>query len=188
MTIVFRSSCFVLLLVLVTGGSALAENRSALQPGTRIRATYIEHYRGWTRSRQITGDFAKLSDCTLALIGRAGDDLTFLPRENITRVERSVSPSHRTKAIWGGGVVGAGVGIVTTISWTSGNSSQWRKYNDTYLAWIGVCSFAGMVLGGLFGLVFTQGEKWREVDLHSVALSFAAPAGSEGGLQLRIRF
>lgn len=115
MRIVFCRTLFLLLLIIVNGGSAFAEDLSDLQPGTRIRATYVEHYHGKTRTRKITGNITELTDCTLNLFGRRTDEVEFLPRENITLLERSIHPSRRNKAMKTGLLTGASLAAVVTI-------------------------------------------------------------------------
>ena len=178
---------FALCLILASGSSALAEDLSELQPGTRIRATYLEHYHGKTRTRKITGKIAELTDCTLSLFGRPIDEVEFLPRENITRLERSIHPSRQGKGLTRGFVLGASIGVLTSIV-VSGRESQSGDYVGEYAVLIGLCAMAGTALGALFGLSTAHGEEWEEIDLSPITLSFDAEPVNGSRLLVGFRF
>ena len=184
-----RRALIALCLIFATSGSTFAEEFSGLQPGTRIRATYLaEQYQGKTRSRQISGTLEELTGCTLGVSKSPNMPLIYLPRENITRLERSIHPSRRDKAMQTGFLTGASLATVITVALVL-DKPQPGEWDLRGLAFIfgGMLWLACTTVGVLVGLML-PGEKWQDVDLSKLTLDFATPGDHEGRLLLGFRF
>lgn len=183
----FRRILSVLCLLILGSGAAHAEDLLELQLGSRIRASYVEDQDGKTRIRQITGEFTELTDCNLGLRQSPTDPLRYVPRESITRLEKSIHPSSRAHAMTVGFVAGASLGAIFIIP-SLGNRPE-GEFDLRGLAFFlgAACILVGTAIGALVGLGL-PGEKWQDVDLSSLSIGVQTESGQAGCLQLGFRF
>lgn len=188
MNTIFRRALSVLCLVILSGGSAFAEDLHELQPGTRIRATYVEDQEGETRTRQITGDLADLTACTLGVSRSPRESVFYLPRASITRIEKSIAPAKRAKAMETGIIVGTCILAASVIPVVAHKkrAGEW-DLSGLSVYFGGIAFLVCTAVGALYSLT-QPGEKWQELDLKQVNLGFSAEPGQGARLLLQVRF
>jgi hypothetical protein len=177
----------VICLVILTAGTASADELHELQSGARIRATYFEQSEGKTRTRQITGEFADLTDCTLGVSRSPRESVYYLPRESITRLEKSIQPSKRGKAMETGIIVGTCILAASVIPVVAHKRQPGLDLSGLSVYFGGIAFLVCTTVGALYGLT-QPGEKWQELDLSAVNLGFDAKPGQGGRLLLQIHF
>ena len=142
----------------------LAQDIVQVAPGTRIRVTEA------TGAGQLVGTLLAVDDKTLTLraSGQTGDRV--LRRQDITSVAVSAGHGSRRRGALVGAAIGAGVGAA--IGLLAGSDKEGLVQFSAGEKAVGAAILLASI-GGLVGVALPPGERWRELPLSRIGLSFA---------------
>ena len=150
-------------------GVLRADELSFPGAGTRVRLRS-----GGLESGQLVGTLAAVDQQSLTVTPEAGGKARVFARQDIVRLERSVSPSRRRQGGW----IGFGVGLAAVV----GKVALQGGCNDG-------CDSSNVLTGALVGLstatvgaLVSPDERWSDVALERSQ----ARAGAGSGLQIRL--
>lgn len=148
------------LLAVLSGGQALADEASALRPGSRVRIAAV------SLKGPIRGTLAALDDDRLSLETKPGAPPLVIERGRIARLEVSAGRRSRGRGAAIGAALGLGAGLLLTAGVAAGESCEGYGAEDCGLATgISLILFtpALTVSGALIGLALPPPERWVSV-------------------------
>lgn len=140
-------------------------------PGTRVRVTY-----GGLESVRLVGTLTAVDQRRLTVMPEDGGGAAVVVRQDIVRLERSVSPSRRTRGLW----IGFGVGLALAF----GKVAMQGGCNDG-------CDSSNVMTGALVGVsaaavgaLVSPGERWSDVSVERERSQTKTEC--EAGLEVRL--
>jgi hypothetical protein len=145
------SVVIVLLATVSAGVPGAAQEGVVPEPGSRLRVTAPAVAR-----KPIVGTLLEASEREIVLAA-SSSDRTPIPRESITRLERSVRPSRRTR----GALIGFGLGLAAMF----GKAVHDGGCNDGCdMSNVAAAVVAALPVAAL-GAAASPGERWENVDM-----------------------
>jgi hypothetical protein len=183
----------VTILVAILVFTPLASATAQVRPGARVRVTghfcqpFYSNCAGG-RPEHVVGRFVAWKSDTLVV--QSNGDTVQVALMNVTRLDLHMGrKAHTAKGAGIGFLVGGAVGAL--IALTSFGCDE-----QCIIGWgPGIAAFAGVLFGGLGGLVpgaliggFTKTDRWQEVPLDRVRVSFVPQRDGRFGLGASVRF
>ena len=167
------ATCFAITCALSVPYPASAQDTVAASE-TRVRLVAPS-----VSEKPLKGRLLQTDDSTLTVLRDSGDTLT-LPRDSVTRFERSVGPSRRKLGAGIGALVGLATANVLGLAYCGDDSLC-----DDQTGAILLSSLITVPLGALLGRAVSPGERWAEQDPKQVRIGVTAvPRGIGIGLSL----
>jgi hypothetical protein len=158
-------------MVLMLAGNILADEPAPLALGTRLRVT---------ADQILVGRLVAQDEKSLTLMINHGKDRAVVPRERITTLERSLSPSRKGTGAATGALVGALLSGFFALA-AGGDCSH--GLDIICIPPYGVALLSSIVLvplGTLVGVVAAHGERWEVVSGHHRLAVRVAPTRAGG--------
>ena len=140
-------------------------------PGTRVRVSS-----GGLESVRLVGTLTAVDQESLTVVPEDGGGPSVVARQDIVRLERSVSPSRRARGLW----IGFGVGLALAF----GKVAMQGGCNDG-------CDSSNVMVGALVGVstaavgaLVSSGERWSDVSVGRERSQTKAEC--EAGLEVRL--
>ena len=174
-------------LLLMGATSSPGDEAAAIAPGTRLRV-----FAPTLGGKPMVGVLQSLRDNTLTLAAEGHASAVVVPRQEITRIDRSGGRHSRGR--WA--VRGAGLGLLAgvAIGLAAGNSCT-NELIDVFT--LGACSagpkaaigaILGVPAGALIGLAVPPGERWEHVPLGQGRSAATHPARLRSIVSVTISF
>ena len=173
-----RSSTLLLALLAVTPLTRVtAQERTTVEPGTRVRVTapHVDIVRH-------TGTLARIDADTL-VVGARAIAVEWVTRLEVVRGQKS----HLLQGMGIGLLAGAAVGAVAIAS--SGDLDNCDPFSPTTCVLIGagLGAAVGIPVGALIGLA-VRTDRWEEVPLDQLRVSFGPQRAGRFGLGFSVAF
>jgi hypothetical protein len=134
----------------VAAATCAAQDSDVLLPGTRLRVTAPAVSR-----KPVVGTLIEVDECEIVLAATSSER-TPIPRDSITRLQRSVRPSRRTR----GALIGFGLGLAAIAAKTvhAGGCDDGCNGGNVLAAVVVALPVAAV------GAVVSPGERWVDLD------------------------
>ena len=175
-------------LLLMGATSSPGDEADAIAPGTRLRV-----FAPTLGRKPLVGVLQSLRDNTLTLAAEGHASAVVVPRQEITRIDRSGGRHSRGR--WA--IRGAGLGLLAgvAIGLAKGNTCTGFEFVDVLT--LGPCSagtkaaiggILGAPAGALMGLAVPPGERWEHVPLGQGRSTATHPARLRSIVSVTISF
>jgi hypothetical protein len=175
-----RPVVFAGILAFVAGG-LLAGDVVPLASGTPARVTLS------AGGERLQGTLVALGEGDVALKVSGRTDVVLLRREDITALAVSAGQRSRARGALYGTIIGAGVGALVGVVGGAADSPSGEKTLGATESAL-VLAFLGAPVGALVGLAIPPGQRWKNVPLAGIRVSFAPVRGRGGAVSLTILF
>jgi len=180
----YRMSTPILLLLILHVAIAFADEPRILEPGTRIRVTYVLPSSEAGDPIRLPGELVAFTD-TAIILDTYYEDSRTIRREQVIGLERSLHEYGRAEGATLGFGIGAATGIL--IGLASGDDKP-GFFSFTAEAKAMVYGLLLAPVGTLIGFAAGSGERWENVPMDQVRLGFVQGPRGAGGLQVSVRF
>jgi hypothetical protein len=175
-------------LLLMGATSSPGDDAAAVAPGTRLRV-----FAPTLGRKPLVGVLQSLRDDALTLAAEGHPSAVVVPRQEVTRIDRS--GGRHSRARWA--IRGAGLGLLAgvAIGLAKGNTCTGFELIDIFT--LGGCSakakaaigaILGIPAGALVGLAVPPGERWEHVPLHLGLSTATHPARLRNIVSVTISF
>jgi len=152
-------------------GGLCADEQPSIGPGTRVRLRS-----SGAKSLKLVGVLTAADRSSLTVVPEDGGEAKAVPRQDIVRLERSVSPSRKSRGVW----IGFGVGLALAFGKAAIQGGCNDGCDSSNILAAGLVAVSTATAGGLIA----SGERWSDVVVERVQ-SHAMTAG-EAGLRVRL--
>ncbi len=174
-------------LLLMGATSSPGDDADAIAPGTRLRV-----FARTLGSKPLVGVVQSLRDDALTLAAEGHPSAVVVPRQEVTRIDRSGGRHSRGR--WA--IRGAGLGLLAGVAiGLAGGNTCTGQLPD--ILTLGTCSagtkaaigaLLGVPAGALIGLAVPPGERWESVPLNQVRSTERHPSRLRNIVSLTISF